>query len=172
MDKKYHHLLTASLVFATIFLVTATATVALSYGSSITLSNFSVTPVHAVRGQTVTGSVSVLNSGQSRVSVVVSFFDGGAKVTDNSASPTAIRGGETVIVQLTFNTVADPAHCYLAEATAAAPISPVGYCEAGSHVLGGASLPVSTTALASVIGVASVAIAAALMLTLLRRRTN
>jgi len=160
--------MTASLVFIALFLGAATASVAQTHGATdITLSRLSVVPAQAAKGDSVTGSVSVQNNGHTPTSVVVTFFDGGAPVADNSANPADVRGGATVIVQLSFTTVAEAPHCYSAQAPGSAP---VGRCESGGHILGGINLPLGGQALAASLGVVSVAIAAALLLAVLRRR--
>jgi len=160
--------MTASLVFIALFLGAATASVAQTHGATdITLSRLSVVPAQAAKGDSVTWSVSVQNNGHTPASVVVTFFDGGAPVADNSANPADVRGGATVIVQLSFTTVAEAPHCYSAQAPGSAP---VGRCESGGHILGGTNLPLGGQALAASLGVVSVAIAAALLLAVLRRR--
>ena len=160
----------STIALGALLLLTTLASVSEASASTIALSNFAVLPAQSAKGASVTGSLSVQNlDSKNAVSVVVTMYDNGIAVADDSANPTNIAKGDTVTIQLQFQTASSAPHCYTASASPG-PVT-IGYCESGGHILGGTTGSIDTlTLVASAIGVASIAVATTL--TLRRRRPN
>ncbi len=171
LSKNYHGKVVVSSIAITAFLLLTTlASVSQASASTIALSNFAVTPAQSAKGASVTGSLSVQNlDSKNTVSVIVTMYDNGIVVADNSANPTSIAKGDTVTVQLQFQTASSAPHCYTASASPG-PVT-IGYCESGGRILGGTTGSINTLALvASAVAVASIVVAGTLATR--RRRTN
>ncbi len=151
-------------------LLVGTVSLTQANAASVALSNFTVFPPQAPKAVTVTGTVMVQNlDAANAVSVVVTFYDGGAPVANNANSPISIPAGGTVTVEMQFKTQANPPHCYSVSVKPGGATT--GFCESGGGLLGGITAPVSKLSLmAPYVGLAAVIMAGVVIMAHRRRR--